>query len=368
MEKIRFAIVTRRLPPAHCGIGDYSVCLANALRTLGHHVDLISGEGEAGIKIDACDWRRDSWGRVLSLLGELQPSHVLLQFTPQLYLTSNELEGTFLTEFWGVCRKKWHSSLIIHETYFLAWWYPPSWIRGRRERQLLRELVSLSNQNFSASHPLVEEMLAWDPGSHVSVLPIGSNIPMVTADRDDIRERNGFEPRDVVITLFGGGNSLRWLAGHVTATDRLLRQKGIGLRWVLLGGVPGGWFNLKSPYISLGRMSESDISEWLQASDIFILPHFAGLCAKRGTLMAAMGHSLPVVGTDTEMTDQFWRNVGGVSLVSRWSARRFATAVMSLASDKNKMVQYGKLNQIYFDNNFTWECIAAKLLRVLVSE
>lgn len=362
MKKRRFAIITRRLPPATCGIGDYSVRFANTLRMLGYRVDLISLEDDMDSKLNSPNLLSYSLSRVSSLLVRLDPSHVLLQFTPQLYLKGAELELLSLTRFWAGCRKKWHCSLIVHETYFLEWWYPPSWIRGRKERQLLRSLASLSDQVFSASHPLVEEIRGWDQASRVSVLPIGSNIEVLAKNKDEIRARKGFEPENVVIVLFGGGNSLRWLASHVNATDRLLRRKGTKLHWVMLGGVSIGWFNLESPHISPGHITEFEVSEWLIAADVFILPHYAGLSAKRGTLMAALAHRLPVVGTETRMTDKFWRDVRGIQLVPRWPAGRFATAVMTVISDRNKAVKSGELNGLYFDNNLSWEVIAKKFL------
>jgi glycosyltransferase involved in cell wall biosynthesis len=218
---------------------------------------------------------------------------------------------------------------------------------------------------LSPSGLLVEEIKGWNKRSIAYLLPNGSNFPVVPSDREKWRQEQKIDPDDIVLILFGGGNSLKWLSSHINATDKLLCKNGIRIHWLLLGGVPREWFKLGSSVISPGRLPEAAISAWLQAGDIFLMPHYAGLCARRTTLMAAMQHGLPVVGTRGMMTEAFWSTVQGVSLVPLTAIRRFSKLVLTLASDRQLREIRGQCNRDYYRANFSWDYISRKFLELV---
>lgn len=45
---MHIGIITASMPPFLCGIGDYSLQLAGALRQLGHEASIVAGRGKAG--------------------------------------------------------------------------------------------------------------------------------------------------------------------------------------------------------------------------------------------------------------------------------------------------------------------------------
>lgn len=357
---MRISIITASMPPFHCGIGDHSLYLAATLRQQGCEVSIIACRGEAtdGVSIVDCDWEIRSLERLFRKLAELQTDLVLIQFTPLMYSDANRWDGRGIVPFWEKCAGSWKTAIIVHETYFRSWRYPPSWVRGSREKAFLQRMVSHSHYVFSASQPLVNEMGGWERERDVSLLPIGSNFPFVEIDRDAARIERGIGTDEIVLVLFGGGNSLKWMKRHVHATDTLLHSEGINAKWLMLGGITSSWFRLKLPVVSLGRVDEREMSIRLQTSDIFLMPHYAGLCAKRGTLMAAMQHGLPVVGSRTAMTEQFWENVEGVRLAPRRDARVFAEQVLALSRNHDARKIMGSANRQYFHDHFTWETIA----------
>lgn len=361
---MHIGIITASMPPFLCGIGDYSLQLAGALRQLGHEVSIVAGRGEAGdgVSIVDCDWGERSLERLFGRLAELQPDLVVIQFTPLMYRNANHRDGRDMAPFWERCAERWETAIIVHETYFRTWWYPPSWIRGGREKALLQRMVSHSLSVFSASQPLVDEMAGWGNGTGVSFLPIGSNFPCVEMDRNATRSERGIGTDEILLVLFGGGNSLKWMRRHVRVTDALLHSEGIKAKWLMLGGIPDSWFRLTLPVVSPGRLDEREVSIRLQTADIFLMPHYAGLCAKRGTLMAAMQHGLPVVGSRTAMTERFWNDTEGVRLTPRHDARAFAEQVLVLSRDGGMRNAIGSANRQYFFSHFTWEVIAQTFL------
>lgn len=362
----RLAIVTRTLMPGSCGIADYSLEFARALCARGEVVRLfggrVSGAGDAeGI---GDDWDTPSLARAMTAIQRFTPDNVVLQYTPQMYCSPGRSDSLALESFWSDCGERWSTVLTVHETYFRPWWYPPSWRQGTSQKHRLERLVRSSRTVFSASEPLVREMMTWTGGTNVHYLPIGSNFQVASGGREEWRAARGIGPESFVLTLFGGGTSLRWLSGHVDTVDARLRRAGVAARWVLLGGVPEGWFDLRSPTHTPGRVTDTEISKWLQASDLFLMPHQAGVCGKRGTLMAAMQHGLPVAGTRGTMTDAFWSSVPGVMLTPIWSRRGLAEAVLEMARDGTRRKALGTANRSYFLEHFTWDAIASRFTQL----
>jgi len=362
---MRIGIITNDVPPHYCGIGDHSIYLANAIRSAGEEAVIIAARGKPSenIHVLESDWGYQGLEKLYQKLVSLNLDHLILQFTPLMYLNEKHCVVHDLVDFWKRCARHLKTSIIVHETYFCRLWYPRSWIKGLRERWLLRRMVEFSHFVFTASQPLVDEMVEWRNVANVHLLPIGSNFPVAKQDRAMMRTERGIDADEIVLILFGGGNSLKWMCGHVDATDRLLRVKNISVRWLLLGGVSTGWFHLSSKVITPGRLSEEVVSEWLQATDIFLMPHYAGLCGKRGTLIAAMQHSLPVVGTRTAMTDNYWSEIDGVKLVPMRSRKVFAKTVLELARSQALRDQCGTSNEAYFRNFFRWDGIANLFLK-----
>ncbi|MFN9116024.1 MAG: glycosyltransferase, partial [Bacteroidota bacterium] len=165
-----------------------------------------------------------------------------------------------------------------------------------------------------------------------------------------------------VLTIFGGGNALKWKRDLVNKLDRYLKEKQISVCWLFLGGVPTEWFKVFYPVIGLGRLSEVEISHWLQSSDIFLVPHECGLNAKRSTVMAALEHGLPIVGTSGYMTDRFWNELDGVTLVPVNDDSQWCESVAKLCVDPLLRQNKGYANSKYYYSHLTWEKIANMFL------
>jgi glycosyltransferase involved in cell wall biosynthesis len=327
-------------------------------------VEVIAGRGEPTEHTTIVPDRWDKLGLAFLLeeLGKTDIDHVVMQFTPLLF-NNGRTDSEALLNFWAHCSRNWTTSLVVHETYFRVWWHPQSWIKGTLEKALLRKMVEQAHFVFTASQPLLEEMRRWGSNnSRKSHLLIGSNFPYAEVQRTKARSRFGIPSDEVILLLFGGGNSLKWMTPHVHATDALLRAEGVKASWVLLGGIPDSWFRFRLPVVSPGRLSAEELSFRLQASDVFLMPHYAGLSAKRGTLMAAMQHGLPVIGTETPMTDAMWRQLQGIILHPRRDSIRFSRSVLDLARNGEARLAMGESNQDFFNRFFTWPVIAEAFL------
>lgn len=364
---MHLVIITKTLPPGICGIADHSVLLAKAIQEKGHDVSLIAGEGEQvpGVTIVKKFWCEPGLRSLEQILANLKPDHVLLQYTPLSFSVDRWHQNPELVDFWARCGNRWSTSLVLHESYFQAWWHPPSLLNGPLEKAQMKRLVASTSCVFTASEPLLQEIDLWPGQCRTFLLPIGSNLPCPSVGRENQRAYVDVSSNEIVLTLFGGGVNLRKRKCYVEAVDTIMQKNRVSTRWLLLGGVRPECFSLRSPVLSPGFLPPDELSAYLQITDVFLMPHISGLSAKRGTLMAALQLRLPVVGTDGPMTDRFWRGVPGVVLTSMPGKRQFAEAVYDLATSGGRRGQLSQQNSRLFEEHFTWPGIAGKLLEAL---
>lgn len=362
---MHICIITKKLTPGLCGLADHSLCFSKALRSLGHKVTIISGEGEkeGSSHILHDDWGKAGLSRLFDKLNNMAIDHIVLQYTPLSFLNRKGWGNFDLVNFWKTCSQYWQTSLILHETYFRVWWYPLSWVRGTQQKQLLKVLVGLSRNVFTASQSLVEELRTWRVKSKIVLLPIGSHFPLIQIDRQEIRDKQQIKPEEIVLVLFGGGNALRWASSYVKDLEVYLKQQRIPIRWFLLGGMSPKKFKLTAPIYAPGKLSPEMISALLQEADIFLVPHSCGLTAKRSTLIAGLQHGLPVVGTKGYMTDTFWNEVPGVTLVPMSKPKDFYRAVLNLCTNPMLRQKHGQSNLACYQKQFTWEAITDIFLK-----
>lgn len=361
---MRIGILTRTLPPYPCGIGDHTVHLASGLRALGHEVVTIAGMGasENSSLIVGDDFNASALNRLRQMISKLNLDHLVLQYTPLMYTHDNGRAPRELPPMLEAIGEQLPTSLIVHETYFRTWRWPPSLLRGTSQKQTLQAMCRSSHNVFTASEPLLAEMGYWQLRRAPIRLHIGSNIPLAETNNSALRVRHGLNPNTVLLTLFGGGNNLKWMLGHVRALERRLRMEDVAHAWLLLGGVPRNWLPIDASVLNPGYLPLPALSAYLAATDIFLVPHWSGLSAKRGTLIAALQHSLPVVGINGYMTDPFWNTVGGVELFATHDSEGFLEAVVLLSRDGRRRRFMGDINKAYFEAHFTWPTLARRFL------
>ncbi len=363
-QPVRLGILTRSLPPHVCGIGDHTLCLANALRVMGHDVILFAGRGAAAddVRIVGDDWNPPALKRLIWDLGSMSIDHLVLQYTPLLFSEGQWQVDRAIAGFFRSASVRWPTSLIAHEAYFRHWRNPRSLLLGSLQKSSLRILAKTSGHVFSASEPLVEEMSRWNLRRPAVRLPIGANSDVSSSNRAELRRNYALIDNDIVLTLFGCRNNLLRMLRNFPILEGRLNKGGIPHAWLLLGGVPSEILSPRARIISPGWLSSTALSTHLQMSDIFLMPHFQGISAKRGTLMSAMAHGLPVVGTHGKMTDSFWSHIPGVALFEESAVEAFAEGVLALCHDGGRRLEMGGQNVGYFRKHLTWPAIARQFL------
>jgi len=329
------------------GIRDYTLNLADALRRCSGVSTAVLGPGalnEALVEYDA----------------------VVLQYNPFMY-------GRWGFAPWlpaALLRaRRRHPTLqvalMVHEPFVpMSNW---RWaLMGAWQRSQLLVLHGLADVLF-ASIESWSAMLSRLPPKRPSYhLPVGSNLPDMRARRDVARSRLGATQETLVLSAFGTAHSARRL-DYVAAAASAVAQSGVPTLVQNLGADASSLREIARPSLRLsepGRQSARELAEDLAATDVFLAPFVDGVSTRRTTVMAALQHALPIVGTDGYLTDRVLRG-RGLSLVPADDEHLFVGEVRRLASQPAEREAQRTDARGLYEANFDWSVIAANLLRDL---
>ena len=355
-------IISKNVPPIKCGIGDHSIKLKDYLSLQKVYAEIASFNGKQTHNVEIYN----NWEDILVKLSLIKSNkkNIILQFTPLAFADNFIHYNKKIVQFWRKCSVIGKKTLIIHETYSADQSNVFRKIRNRFEKELFYDLVSLSDHIFTASDLLIREL--YKNGiKNVHYLPLGSNIDCVPIDKKIFRKQNNISENEIIILLFGSPNAVKPLVSLLDYIFEGLSMHGIKTKWVLLGGIRSAWFKNKLSFIEMNYLPENFISYWFQIADIFLVPHIEGLSAKRSSVMTAMQHGLPIIGTKGIMNDTFWNKIEGIKLIEKDEVKIILEYFIKLINDKDYREFLGKNNKDYYISNFSWNIIANKLLSVI---
>jgi glycosyltransferase involved in cell wall biosynthesis len=321
-------MLTGEFPPDQGGVGDYSARLSEALAGLGIPVGVLtrrrdgqpirrlytSGAAPRGVavpvqaRIEAWDAR--AWPRVCRALTQLGPRPLLhLQFQAGAF----DLGGS-VHLLPSIVRAVLPRARVI--TTFHDFLIPYLFPKAGGLRLAANRLLARSSH--AAIFTELADLEQAGPGVHGRVVPIGSNLdpdPSATALRGDVRRLLGADDDTFLVGYFGFLNASKGVPSLLEAVARLVESRPI--RLALIGGEAGASdptdlgqaravhdaierLALGDAVVKTGYLPPRDLSAALLACDALALPFRDGASARRGTLMAALAHGLPVISTRPE--------------------------------------------------------------------
>jgi len=374
---VRILILTRNFPPRACGVGDYASSLADALAAAGHFVAVLTEPAEIPrhLPIGLRERELCGWRDLKPILREIQaaaPDRVQLEYSGYAW-------GR-----WGVAW--WLNALLfrlrrqaipvhigLHETAI------------RMRQHPLQILVALAQWAHIGMLLAAAETVALNMRSRVAVLgrmfpwwrgklwyrPNSSNIavvPITAEERNALRRERGVEDGESVVATFGMFHTAKHYEALVAAVGRLRSARSVRL-WML------GDVNAASPqYVARlkalaraegiearvwwpGRLAAADVSRFLQAADLFVLPQADGHLTRSGAFMAAATHGLPVLAVrDATGRDQAeFTNGKNVWLVPRSSPEEIAAGIAALLGDPSGSRQMGENLRELYEQCFDWQ-------------
>jgi glycosyltransferase involved in cell wall biosynthesis len=205
-------------------------------------------------------------------------------------------------------------------------------------------------------------------GRNVAVVPVGSNLPDRRAGRAAARERLAVDDGDVVLVTFERSAAGR-LHAHVAAALEAARDAA-AVHLLVLGAsapVPPDVHPSVSVRVA-GPLPDDEVALQLAAGDVFLANYADGLSTRRTSLVAALQHGLPVVGTTVGRTDDWLLDCDGIVAVPAHDVHGYAVAVRSLAASQAERSRRSAAARRLFDERFDWPVVARSVLRALGRE
>jgi glycosyltransferase involved in cell wall biosynthesis len=252
-------------------------------------------------------------------------------------------------------------ALMIHEAYQPRYNWRSA-LMGSVQWAQLHALYMMSDIAFTSIAQWARMLTRWHPHQTALHLPVGSNLPDARSERDAAREEIGADPATSVVASFGTGHRSRLVNYIVAAVNaiaddhRRVIMLNLGVGAHRLTGV-----NARVRIIHPGPLPRADVARLLAAGDVFLAPFEDGVSTRRTSLMAALQHGLPVVGTVGRWTDGILRTSEALELVGVGSSQAFAEAAASVAVDAEWRTELGCAAAALYAREFDWPVIAARL-------
>jgi glycosyltransferase involved in cell wall biosynthesis len=378
---MKVCFISGSYPPVPCGIGDYVQRLAQTLVTLGAEVHVITSAGRG---IDQSDGSVHVWPvveewnlRSLSVVGDkvrrIGPDIANIQYPTQCY--GRRMAVNLLPAY---LRSMLHVPVLttVHE-------YVTFHLLGR----LRIALSALGSTAVILPDPENLDLLARRlpcRRSRFHHVPLGANIVSelpVGYDRQAQRASLGARPEDIVVAYFGFISPSKGLEALVEAmgialssrpqpplrlllvaskepTDPSYADYHRRVRELVDSAIPA-----ERVYWT-GYASAEKVSAWLASADMAVFPFVDGASPRRTTLLAALGHGLPVISTMG--TGATWSGLAakqGVLLVPPMKPEALRQAITLLAADVGSRDRLAA-NARSFSSTLDWTGIALRTLAV----
>jgi glycosyltransferase involved in cell wall biosynthesis len=354
------ALLGRRDEPTDA-VEQYCTHLGEALRAHDFAMELLEAP-----------WKRRGWPTVFRNLQqravEWRGRWVLLQYTALAWSSRG-----FPLQIPRVIRILRDAGALVGAVYHDAQPYSGGraidklrcFVQQRTMRQMLRssDLVILT---------VPAEKLSWIPTTvkKAAFIPVGANLPVLTAAGGGISFREGAMPTVAVFGVTGGSAGQQEVA-QIAAAMRFAAEKLGNLRLLVFGrhadmAEASLRLRLQNLPVTLrvaGVLPESDVEALLRSSDVLLFVRGA-ISTRRGSAIAGIACGLPVIafaGSETAapITD------AGVVLVPGGNKTALGEALVRVLSDGEYHARLAERSRAAYQKHFSWDAIAARYASLL---
>ncbi|GAB4509458.1 MAG: glycosyltransferase family 4 protein [Anaerolineae bacterium] len=312
---MRIGLITGEYPPMQGGVGAYTRVLALTLATQGYDIALLSSTQSRTDLVDShldlthtiARWNMPALYAIRRWAEQKRLDVVSLQFETAAYAMSPWMH--YLPDALG----KIPVVTTFHDL-LVPYLFPKA---GRLRDWIVMRLARASAGVIATNH---EDMARLQELPNAHLIPIGSNILTdVPTDynRHSYRQRAGVESGGYLLAYFGFINQSKGVETLLQALSKL-RADDLPFHLVMIGGRTGASDPSNAAYAEkidtiihnmrldryihwTGFVTDAEVSGFLRASDMVVLPFRDGASYRRGSLMAAIQHGCAIITTHPQV-------------------------------------------------------------------
>jgi glycosyltransferase involved in cell wall biosynthesis len=339
---MRIALLSAEYWPTPGGVGDYTQRLGAALALRGEQVAVWTLREQRLVALDpndgrnpiaafgSADWRWNCWPAITNAVQRIQPDVLHIQYQTGAY----GMHPAINLLPWRIGRMPQPPRVVVtaHDL-LLPYLFPKAgFVRNWVTRRLFEDSAATIVTNpddlacLAGSQSMPSPTNVTRFTGHVKttpqLIPIGSNIavdPPAGYDRNAWRAHLGIMPEETLVAFFGLISPTKGLDVLLDALQRLPER----FRLLIVGGeapaaLDRGYaaalrVRIAEPawrgrVIITGQCPEQEVSAHLLAADLAALPFGDGASFRRGSLLAALAHGLPVVTTEPQNQEPRTKN------------------------------------------------------------
>jgi glycosyltransferase involved in cell wall biosynthesis len=380
----RVLLITGEYPPTIGGVGDYTAKLAAHLRGVGVEAMVLTGSspalsGELAVWRTVPDWGMRGWTAIERAIAATRPELVHIQYQAGAFGG----RGGIVALPWWLGRRAALPVVVTFHDRCVPYLFPKAGVlRSFALRALARggaATIATNGDDWAALRA------DWETERHLHLIPIGSNIPPLTAAKRDVarvatRSTLGVGADTVVIAYFGLISTSKGVELLLDAVASAAVRGLSDFRLLLIGGeastTDGEGFGADGDLAAAlrargltertsvtGALSAAAVAAHLAAADLAVLPYRDGASWRRGSLLAALTAGLPTittvpqVGYDAAGALPTLTDGADVALASPGDVQALAAAISRLAADpagRARLAAGGRVVAARFD----WTTIA----------
>jgi glycosyltransferase involved in cell wall biosynthesis len=259
-------------------------------------------------------------------------------------------------------KKGFHLVTVAHEFSVPFEWPLTTLTLASAHRILFRAIVGASHQVIATTNFCLNLFQKSFP-RHKSIfhyIPISSTVrrfPEENQHKSSIRSKLGIDSKELLIATFGFpiGDALplfQAVLSRILQTQPASRFLFLGEPSHRLKSMFKKDSELESRIIATGTLSEEQVSNYLSASDLYVLFYPDGASTRRTTLMAGLSHGVPTVSNLGVLTDASLASSGAALLLKDGSEREL-NALDELIRNPNIRKNFGATGRNYYEKNLS---------------
>ncbi len=379
---MKIAMLSANLPPSRCGVGDFVARLTRELVEGGTGVVLMCRAGGEAvgsriplISVDGGPWHVGRASKVASTVLALGADLFHYHYVPFLYGSRGvSLGASLLPEM--VRRMGMPVVTTLHELA-MPWNARPGPLAvAALQRVQLALLVAGSDALVVTTGHRARMLRRWFPwkASSIHRVPVGATVePDHRTDREAVRRDLGLDGR-LIVGFLGTAHPSKNLALVVQCVEDMIAE-GIDARLLcvglersdLLGATRGG--SVVDAAVCTGWIPVADrrISALTSAVDLYLAPMVDGISTLRTSVMAALAHGLPVVGTTGRETDPELIEGKAILVTHVQDTAGFRSLAVDLARDADHRGMLGREAAALYQRCYSWPVLARATREIYVS-